>query len=179
MSANLIEKSDGYKKLLAAVEKDEGRGSAHSYREKLAWVVARAEQYAEKTGISAADILNAWEERRDYWYMNYYQECEQPEIKAGSVRVFDTVDAMLQSIGKGGFRCPNCEQVTRSPYACDSGAMVELMNHPGEKHPCNWKVYGLLGHFGKGVYVFVKEKVCGENMFMPIAWEPVLESATA
>lgn len=168
-----IEQSDGYKKLLAAVEKDESKGSTHNYRAKLAWVIARAQHYADKTGLSAASILDAWEERRDYWYMNYYQECNQPEIKGDSVRVFETIESMQESIGKAGFRCPNCKQVSTSPYACDSGAMVELMNHPGEKNPCNWKVYGLFGHMGQGVYVFVKEKVTGQNIFKPVAWEPV------
>jgi hypothetical protein len=36
---------------------------------------------------------------------------------------------------------------------------------------CDWKVYGLFGHLGKGIFVFVKEKVAGKNIFMPVAWE--------
>lgn len=36
---------------------------------------------------------------------------------------------------------------------------------------CGWAVYGLLGDLGKGVFVYVKEKLHGDNIFMPIAWE--------
>ena len=36
---------------------------------------------------------------------------------------------------------------------------------------CNWKGYGLFGNLDKGIYVFVKEKLKGENIFMPILLE--------
>lgn len=158
-----LEECEGYKSLAAAVEKDTSTGTSHDYRAKFNWVLSRAQHYAEKTGLDPADILNAWERGRTYWYMNYYQECNQPEIKADSVRVFDTVEALRESIGTGGFVCPHCEQISRSPYECDSGAIV------GEK-PCDWKVYGLFGHMGKGTSVFVKEKMQGQAIFMPVAW---------
>lgn len=162
----MIENSEGHKKLSADVERDAAKGNFHDYRGKLAWVVSRAQHYAEKTGLDAADILDSWEKSRNYWYMNYYQECNQPEIKAESVRVFDTQSDLLQSIGSARFRCPNCNQITTSPYECNSGAMVH-------GHACDWKVYGLLGHMGKGICVFVKEKLRGENIFLPVAWESV------
>lgn len=156
---------EGYRKLLASVKRDEESGDKwHKYRDKLAWVVARARHYAEKTGLRAEDILDAWEDRRDYWYMNYYQESRQPEIKGNNVRVFETVADLSASVGKAGFRCPHCNEVSKSPYACDSGVMMD-------GKACDWKVYGLFGHMGKGVSVFVKEKVAGESLFMPVAWE--------
>jgi hypothetical protein len=154
-----IEQCEGYKKLLAAVEHDEQKSPKfHDYRATLAWTVARAQHYADKTGIPASEILDAWERSRNYWYMNFYQESNQPEIKDGNVRVFDTVDSMLASVGKAGFRCPKCAGVSNSPYECSV-------------KPCDWKVYGLFRALGKGIYVFVKEKVAGELLFMPIAWE--------
>jgi hypothetical protein len=154
-----IEQCEGYKKLLAAVEHDEQRSPKfHDYRGKLAWTVARAQQYADKTGIAVTEILDSWERSRNYWYMNYYQDAKQPEIADGKVRVFDTVDTMLAAIGKDGFRCPACKQVSKSPYECSVA-------------PCDWKVYGLFRALGKGIYVFVKEKVAGELIFMPLAWE--------
>lgn len=156
---------EGYRKLLAAVERDESQSrGGHNYRGKLAWVVARAKHYAEKTGLSAESILDSWESRRTYWYMNYYQECEQPEIKGDNVRVFETVADLLASIGKEGFRCPMCSGVSKSPYECDSGLKVDGKT-------CDWKVYGLFRDLGKGVSVFVKEKLKGESLFMPVAWE--------
>jgi hypothetical protein len=88
-----IEGCEGYKKLLAAVEYDEAHNSkAHDYRAKLAWVVDRAKHYAERTGLDASDILDKWEEGRPYWYMNYYQDCEQPLLDE-KVRVFNILFA--------------------------------------------------------------------------------------
>lgn len=49
-----------------------------------------------------------------------------------------------------------CNGISVSPYECS---------------PCDWKVYGLFRDLGKGVYVFVKEHVRGELLFMPLAWE--------
>lgn len=157
-----IENSVGYKKLLEAVEKD---GHRNDYREKLAWVVDRAKHYAEKTGLDAADILNAWEGRRNYWYMNYYQECNQPKIANETVRVFDTIAKLLKAIGKSGFRCPSCGGVSKNPYECDAGKEMS----PGKI--CDWKAYGLLGTLGKGIAIFVKEKLAIDHIFMPVAWE--------
>jgi hypothetical protein len=54
--------------------------------------------------------------------------------------------------------------VSQSPYECASGIKKE-------GKACGWKVYGLLGHLGKGVSVFVKEKLELESLFMPVAWE--------
>lgn len=154
-----IEQSEGYKTLVAAVERDERESPRfHNYKAKLDWVLARAAHYSEKTGMPADEILNTWEKQRSYWYMNFYQDSKQPEIKGDRVRVFDTVDELHSSIGTAGFRCPSCSAVSKSPYECSV-------------KPCDWKVYGLFGHMGKGVFVFVKEKVSGENLFMPVAWE--------
>jgi hypothetical protein len=161
-------KNWGYEKLKAAIERDcEKRGVRNDseYWDKFDWILKRAEHYAEKTGIPKEEILNSWEEGRDYWYMNYYQESNQPEIKGDKVRVFDTVQDMLDAIEKKRFRCPACEQVSTSPYICNSGHI----NDKGKM--CDWKVYGLFGDLGKGTYVFVKEKVAGETIFMPLSWE--------
>lgn len=156
-----ITECEGYKTLLAAVVRDEQKSPGfHDYRGSLAWAVARAEHYAEKTGLSAIDILNAWEKSRGYWYMNYYQEANQPEIKGDNVRVFDTVDDLNAAIGEPQFRCSSCSGVSSNPYECNAS----------EK--CDWKSYGLFGTMGKGVYVFVKSKLWGQELFMPIAWEP-------
>lgn len=156
----------GYVRLIAAVEHDEKQDSRHwhDYRGKLAWIVARAKHYAEKTGLTAEAILDAWEGQRDYWYMNYYQDANQPLIKDGKARVFETLADLQASIGTSGFRCPACAGVSRSPYECTSGKVTHGKT-------CDWKVYGLLGHLGKGVSVYVKEKLQGESIFMPVAWE--------
>ena len=53
----------------------------HAYCDKFKWIIARAKHYEEKTGIPYLQIIESWESDRDYWYMNYYQDCNQPEIK--------------------------------------------------------------------------------------------------
>lgn len=167
-----IEQCEGYKKLLAAVEADEQRDpNFHDYRGKLAWVIARARNYAEKTGLNACDILNAWESRRNYWYMSYYQDACQPEIKGDKVRVFETVEDLLASVGGKNFRCPRCGGVSKNPYVCDSGQLMD------KKNVCDWKSYGLFGTLGKGATVFVKKELRQENIFMPVAWETPAASA--
>lgn len=156
---------EGYRKLLAAVESDEAKSPrGNEYRAKFAWAIARAKHYAEKTGLTPEAILDSWEKRRDYWFLNFYQEANQPEIKADRVRIFETVEDLLKSIGSAGFRCPSCCGVSKSPYECNSGKKAY-------GKICDWKVYGLFGHMGKGIAVFVKEKFALENLFMPIAWE--------
>jgi hypothetical protein len=173
-----IEESAGYKKLLAAVEVDEQKAPGfHDYRAKLAWTLARARHYSEKTGIEAAAILDAWENERNYWYQNFYQECNFPEIKGNNVRVFESQEQLRDSISDAGFRCPACGGVSTSPYECNSGLYLR------EGKICNWKSYGLFGTLGKGVYVFVKSAIRGQNLFMPVAWEtekshraPMIES---
>lgn len=156
---------EGYKRLLASIERDEEKWPrGHDYRGKLQWVLDRAKHYSEKTGVKVEDILDAWEKRRDYWYMNYYQPANQPLIEVQKVRVFDTVESLRNAVGIDGFRCPACEGKSRSPYSCNSGRSI------GGK-VCNWKVYGLFRDLGRGVTVVVKETVAMELMFMPIAWE--------
>lgn len=135
------------------------------YCKKFKWVIDRAKHYAEKTGLSWQEILSAWENERGYWYLNYYQDCNQPEIKSDKVRVFETVKELNKSIRDSGFRCPCCNGISKSPYKCSSG----IKRSDGKI--CDWNVNGLLGDLGKGVYVYCKDKVRGEHMFMPVEWE--------
>jgi hypothetical protein len=51
---------------------------SHKYCDKYKWVIERAKYYAQKTGVPYEEIIEAWEENRSYWYMNYYQDCNQP-----------------------------------------------------------------------------------------------------
>ena len=167
-----ITQSEGYKTLRAAVDRDyakdrgyqDGRRPFHDYEAKLNWAVERARHYGEALSMEPAKVLNAWEKDRSYWYMNYYQELNQPRIDASHVRAFDTVDQLKASVGEARFRCPACGGVSSDAYACDSG--VER-----DGNPCDWKAYGLFGTLGKGAFVYVKEKLAGQSIFMPVAWE--------
>lgn len=171
--------SEGYDKLMEAVKGDcakyencfnpEGCDKEHSkcfnnYCSKFKWAIDRAKMYGEALGVNWEDILDSWEKDRSYWYQNYYQEANQPEINSDKTRVFETVDEMLGSLGDGGFRCPYCGAISTNPYECNSGKQVDGKT-------CDWKVYGLLRDLGKGVFVYCKDRLKGEIIFMPIAWE--------
>jgi hypothetical protein len=137
----------------------------HKYCDKFKWVIDRAKHYGEKLGLNWEDILDSWEADRNYWYMNYYQDCNQPEIKGDKVRVFESVGEMRKAIGKKGFWCPACGGVSKDPYACNSGLEMS------KGKVCDWKVFGLFGDLGKGVFIYCKDKLKGETIFMPVAWE--------
>lgn len=70
--------------------------------------------------------------------------------------VIDRAKAYGEATGEMKFRCPSCGKESPNPYECKA---------------CGWKVYGLLGDMGKGVFVYVKEQLRGETMFIPISWE--------
>lgn len=115
--------------------------------------------------IDPVELLDAWENRRDHWYMNYYQDANQPLIEVGVTRVFDTRADLLASLGgRHEFRCPSCEGVSSDPYKCTAGTVVK-------GKACDWKAYGLFGCLGKGSFVFVKEAMHGDTFFTPLAWE--------
>jgi hypothetical protein len=142
----------------------------HAYCNKFKWIIDRANHYSEKLGIPAEEILNSWENSRDYWYMNYYQDGNQPLIDSKAIKVFDTVEELQKAIGGMNFRCPLCGGISTNPYECNSGVIVSKIKD-GKDGPCNWKVYGFLGDLGKGVYVYVKSELRGQRIFMPVAWE--------
>lgn len=169
-----IKDCKGYKTLRTSVDADLTGSSKgwHDYEGKFKWVLARAQHYADKTGIAAADILDSWEKDRNYWYMNYYQDCNQPEIKSDRVRVFDTVKDASIAIGRG-FRCPACGGVSTDAYECDTGLKM-----PGTDKACDWKVYGLFRDLGKGITVFCKDQIKANLIFMPVAWETQDEQQT-
>ena len=128
----------------------------HRYCTKFKLVIDKAAHYSYKTGIDIGDILDSWENHRSYWYMNYYQGANQPKLTK-DIFVFNNAEE-FQSIIKiaPGFRCPACEKVTKDPFKCEY---------------CNWKSYGLFGCLGKGAHIFLKEKMRGDTIFYPIAFE--------
>lgn len=125
---------------------------------------AKLGEYSNVLGIPQEEILNSWEKDRTYTAINYYQECNQPSIKSDKVKVFDTVADMLKAVGEKQFRCPLCGGISKSPYRCNSEKMIK-----GKK--CDWSVGGLFGDLGKGIFVYCKDKLRGEAIFMPVSWE--------
>ena len=131
------------------------------YCDKFKWVIDRAKHYAEKTGLSVKEILGGWEEDRDYWFLNYYKEYNQPEIK-GTTRVVESVEAFKKEVWDKGFRCPVCGGISTDPEECNAGLPMKS----GKK--CNWKSYGLVS---SGISVYFKKEKRNIRIFMPVAWE--------
>lgn len=127
----------------------------HYYCDKFKWVIDRAKHYEEKLGIPWNEILDSWEEDRSYWYMNYYQDCNQPEIDSKNVRVFETLEDFKKSAVHSEYICPSCGEESEDAYVCKK---------------CGWNVNGLFGDLGKGVFVYIKDKRKGDTIFMPKAW---------
>lgn len=126
------------------------------------------EHYGEALGYSAIEVFKALEKWRDYSYPNYYQWANFPRLD--EVIVFKNSDEMLDKVKPHlGFRCPNCEGKTKSPYVCDSGKKVD------DDKTCDWKVYGLFGTLGKGARITISEnwieKPIVQSIFYPLAWE--------
>lgn len=175
-----LSKSEGYKCLKAAVLSDcmEGQGCFningcdkpgrvkcfHRYCDRFRWVIGRATHYSCKTGISVAELLNTWESDRSYWYMNYYQDGNQPKLNRSDIYMLDTLDDFKKILDAKEFRCPACGGISTDPQRCDSGKITH-------NKVCDWKSYGLFGCLGRGTYIFIKEKAKGHTLFTPISFE--------
>lgn len=61
------------------VNKRSWQSKGELYR-KFQWVIGRAKHYAHHTGKSIEEILNEWEEKRTYCWVNYYQNGCQPKF---------------------------------------------------------------------------------------------------
>jgi len=70
-----------------------------AYCRHFRWALDRAAHYAEKLGTTVEAVMEAWETDRSYWYMNYYQDSNQPLIEGDDVRVFDTPEDFRKGDG--------------------------------------------------------------------------------
>lgn len=149
----------GYKMLREKADENIAHGWGEERVNKgFNWAIERAKHYSEKLNLPINDILTSWVNQCNISFLNYFQDCNQPLIEHENVKVFETIDELLQAIGEKKFRCPSCGGISTSPYECNARG-------------CNWKVYGLFGDLGKGAYVFIKDKLSGERIFMPLSWE--------
>ena len=131
------------------------------YCDKFKWVIDRAKHYSEKTGLQLNEVLKGWEEGRNYWFLNYYQDCNQPKLE-GETKVVESIEEFKKEVWEKGFRCPMCGGVSTNPQECDSGLLMKS----GKR--CDWKSYGLIPS-GICVY-FIKERQV-IRIFKPVAWE--------
>lgn len=154
----------GYESLMAACQIDINEDDdIHRYHGKVNWAIERAKHYAEKMNVNWESVLEAWEANRTYWYMNYYQDCNQPLIKGERVKVFEDIEDLRKQVNKLGFRCPRCKKISADPQECS-------------QPDCDWKSYGLFGTLGKGLTIILKDDMTPINIFMPVAFEILTNS---
>ena len=82
MDWKCISQSKGYKSLKAAYVNDVQTSSSRSKTELLKhfyWVINRAKHYAYIHQCPLEVILSRWEQERSYWWLNYYQDTNQPK----------------------------------------------------------------------------------------------------
>ncbi|MCG6228103.1 hypothetical protein [Vibrio furnissii] len=83
----------GYKSLKEAYMRDarnagkEARPmrSKEEFYKRFQWVVNRCVHYAHALNKKPWDVLDEWESKRDYWWLNYYQGSNQPKIRPESI----------------------------------------------------------------------------------------------
>ncbi|MBR1800661.1 MAG: hypothetical protein IJ767_04100 [Bacteroidaceae bacterium] len=144
------------------LEREPGR--KEEWRQKYEWALNRAEQYAARLGTDRETVLKAWEEDRDYWYVNYYQECNQPDLTGmiGAVTLAEWLSEGERLYGKEKldwrFRCPACGHVQTMRQFKEAGLDPELAylncasrHKLGGKPDCKWTIGGLLRVGGRYV----------------------------
>ena len=137
------------------------------FEKQLIWIDEMISNYAEFLGKTKQEVLSAFEEKRNYWSANFYQESNQPKLDK-NIHVYENQDDLVESIEpKRGFICPACGGVSKDYQNCDT----KIKDKNGKE--CNWASYGLLGTLGKGFRCIVKdgflENPTVHDIFMPVA----------
>lgn len=135
-------------KLTAYAENGPACERTCEFCEKFKYAIDRAKEYGEKLNIPWEEIIASWEEDRSYWYMNYYQESNQPPIGDKKTFVFESIEDMRSKIGDK-FICPACKKVGNNPYECS----------------CGWTSYGLFQT--DLAFLYCKKERKSTKCFMP------------
>lgn len=126
----------------------------HEYCDKYAWVIGRAKLYAERTDQTWEEVLDGWESNRTYWYMNYYQESNQP-VPGELCRAYEDIGECRKALSGRRFECPHCKKMVGDPQECPE---------------CGWKSYGL---FSSPYHVYLKKEGVLIPIFRPGNWDAV------
>lgn len=128
---------------------------SQAFCNKFKWIIDRAKYYSSKLNIPWENILDGWEKERTYWYYNFYNHLNQPDIDE-NIKIFDTITDFNKSINGQGFRCPVCNEITQNPHKCDD---------------CHWELFGFLDN--NVSYIYIKDLLKSDKIFKPVAWEDV------
>lgn len=154
------------KAIQALIDKDRYKDDrSEGWAKRIREVVTH---YATALELAPIDVFKAMEAKRTYWYPNYYQWANFPQLD--KVRIFQTSDEALYEIQPSkGFRCPACGGISKDPYTCDTGLEMS------KGKICDWKTYGLFGTLNKGLRFLILESWIDnpvvDSCFMPVAFE--------
>lgn len=132
-------------------------------REKLA-------HYSQVLDINQEALLEAFERRRNYNVINYYQEANFPDLN-GVVVVHDLAE-FKERYPSGRFVCPACGGESTNPYTCNSGRVIDVGRE------CDWKSFGLFGTMGKGMRVVFRGGFL-DNPIVDEIFSPIEAATTA
>lgn len=135
-------------------------------------IFSTARHYSEKLNINPFEIIKAIEKYRSYSSINYYQEGNFPTLDE-NITIYESLEDLKNKIDfSKGFRCPACGGISKNPYRCDSGQLIN------DEKICDWKAYGLLGTMGKGFAFTIKDGFLKnpkiDDIFYPISLETEL-----
>ena len=128
----------------------------HDYCGMYKWVLERAKHYAEKTGKTVEEVMEIWENDRTYWYMNYYQECNQPLLNSESIINYEDWLAELKNrfgndAKKWAFKCPCCNNIQTVQDFIDNGiespenkVYFNCIGRYVKGKGCDWSLGGLI-----------------------------------
>lgn len=159
------EPKKGYESLTASyrhwAEREPGRKD--EWKQKYEWALGRAQQYADHLGVTRDEVLTAWEQERDYWYVNYYQESNQPDLMGHNAVTLEQWEAEGERLyGKNHlewrFRCPTCGHI-QTPQEFKTAGIDPHKAYQncasryglGGESTCKWTVGGLLRTGGRYV----------------------------
>lgn len=132
----------------------------HKYCDKYKFVLDRAAEYAEALGVTRDEVLCAWEENRNYCYMNYYQDCNQPSLKGTQkvIKVADWLKELKSRFGEDSedwkFVCPSCGHVQSvadfkaigvdgNKAYCECISRYKNIDGKTDKKACKYTICGL------------------------------------
>lgn len=121
----------------------------HRFEKTIEWFQTMVKEYAAVLNMDPDEVVRLFETKRDYWWPNYYQPANFPQIASkGFLGVFDTLEDLKKHAHEHwlGFKCPFCGDISWNPSECE---------HRTKKDgKCNYTSGGLIG---TGYRVIVKE----------------------
>lgn len=114
------------------------KDGSRRFEKQIEWIRQMFLDYSEKLGIPVDELVDIAESKRDYWWPNYYQECNFPPLDSESiVGIFRTAEEFRKYAKEhwDGFKCPRCGAVSQNPQEC-----IHRVNKDGK---CDWAAYGL------------------------------------